>query len=87
MRSANINGRIFGEATTMAPGPEVVLRALERAKYLREFVSRRTNILKTLKASKWASQHEIDALEYEIDNAQKELQRQERAAMTFDLVR
>lgn len=79
--------RLYGVEPVSASGPDTVLRALDRARYLRVFIWQRTKMLKALKASKWAAQHEVDTLEYEIDKARRELHRQERVAMTFDLVR
>ena len=87
MRPADNYARLSSVVPASASGPDTVLRALDRARYLRVFISQRTKLLKTLKTSKWAAQHEIDKLECEIDQARRELYRQEQVAMTFDLVR
>lgn len=79
--------RLSGIVPVNTSGPDTVLRALDRVRYLRVFISQRTKKLKILKANKWADQHEIDTLEYEMDQARRELHRQEQVAMTFDLVR
>lgn len=78
---------LYGVEPVSNSGPDTVLRALDRARCLRVFISHRTKMLKTLKASKRTSQHEIEKLEYEIDQARRELHGQEQVAMTFDLVR
>lgn len=79
--------RLSGVVPVSTSGPNSVLRALDRARYLRVFISQRTKLLKILKARNWADQHEVDTLEYEIDKARRELHGQEHVAMTFDLVR
>lgn len=79
--------RLSGIVPVNTSGPDTVLRALDKARYLRVLISQRTKLLKTLQAGEWAAQHEIDKLECEIDQARRELYRQEQVAMTFDLVR
>lgn len=79
--------RLSGVVPVKTYGPDTVLRALDRARHLRVFISQRTIKLKSLKASKWTAQHVVDTLEYEIDQARGELQKLEQVAMTFDLVR